>query len=392
MKMKWSYLLVLLLFPLLLLAGCGGDQPAAESWSFVMFGDCRGDNDTDKGVSPYLNTIAKKIASLKPEMVIIAGDMANGNCLTPASPLYPAGGNFTDAAAKTMYAGEFANFKTAMKPVYDYSINSGIPIYTVRGNHENEDMGGAPIPVLKQAYQEAFSSYVPSNGPNNGANDDQRGFSWSLTHKNVTVVAADQYFNFDPTFAGGTTPWSGYHSIDQVWVTQQFQQSTAPYKVFMAHEPMFQTEGNDPAELYNEGAQHFFGINAAGLATRKVFWNGIGNAGVQLYLTGHLHLLTTSAIPDDNGNPMFQLMAGNGGAPGQPFINNPEAGVTTLYNNGNTYSNGKVNATYGFSLATVEDTKMTIRYYSLNPANGNWTVAAYTTKILPKAASPLARR
>ena len=96
----------------------------------------------------------------------------------------------------------FANWKTAMKPVFDYSTSNGIPIYTVRGNHENEDCETNPIPVLKQAYQEAFSAYVPTNGPYNSLCDDERGLSWSLTTNNVTFVAADQYFNFDPTYYG----------------------------------------------------------------------------------------------------------------------------------------------------------------------------------------------
>jgi len=81
---------------------------------------------------------------------------------------------------------------------------------------------------LKDAYWEAFSSYLPRNGPNNSPTDDERDFSWSFTHNNVTVVAPDQYFNFDPTYVGGTTLWSGYHVVDQAWVLQQFSQSPSP--------------------------------------------------------------------------------------------------------------------------------------------------------------------
>lgn len=362
------------------LFGCNGSDSTAahSSWSFVMMGDTRGADNTGTGVSPFLHTIAQKIASLHPELVVVAGDMSNGNCLDPDSPLYPPEGNFTSAAAKAIYAGEFANWKKAMQPVFNYSTGNGIPIYTVRGNHENEDKGGAPVMVLKQAYQEAFSKYVPANGPNN-----EQGLSWSLTHNNVTIVAADQYMNFDPTFANGTTPTSGYHSLNRAWVTQQFQQSTAPYKVFVAHEPIFQTVGNDPVEIYNEVAQHYFGIDAAGLATRKDFWNNIGAAGAQVYLTGHLHLLTVSSISNDYGDPIIQLMAGNGGAPIQPFNNKPEPGVTTLYDSGNTFANGKVSGPLGFSLATVTDGKMTIQYYELNTDNNTWSVADYRTNISP---------
>jgi hypothetical protein len=362
---------------------------AQNSWSFVMLGDTRGDNNTSNGISPYLNTIAQKIASLNPQLVIVDGDLCNGDALNTNSPWYPADGNFTNAAMKTTYAGFFATWKAAMQPIFNYSTGTGIPIYTVRGNHENEDEERAPIEVLKQAYQEAFSAYVPTNGPNNGTNDNEQGFSWSLTTNNVTFVAADQYFNFDPTYVGETTLWSGYHSLDQAWVTQQLRQTTSPYKILIAHEPIFQTEGNGPLEEENGDAQHFFGTNSVALQTRTNFWNAIGAAGAQLYLAGHIHLETVASTTNDHGHTIIQLMAGNGGAPPQPFIDNPEPGVTTLYNNGNILVSNAVQATFGFALATVQDQKMTIQYYSFNPTNNNWTVADYVTEIASAKARPI---
>ena len=379
---------------------------ALNSWSFVMLGDTRGADDTSNGISPYLNTMAQKIASLnpRPQFVIVAGDMCNGNCLNANSPLYPADGVFTNAAMKAIYKGFFTNWQTAMQPVFNYSTGAGIPIYTLRGNHESNDTGQTPIEVLKQAYQEAFSRYVPTNGPNNGPNDDERGFSWSLITNNVTFVAADQYFNFDPTYVNGTTPWSGYHSLDQAWVTQQLAQSTSPFKVFMVHEPIFQTEGNGPGEMDNEDAQHFFGTNAAAMQTRANFWNDLGDAGAQLFLCGHLHLETVAATTNDHAHTIIQLTAGNGGAPPQDFINTPEAGVTTLWNNGNhlafnlvtnapndVVTNVSIQATFGFSLATVQDQQMTIKYYSLNTTSNTWTVADYVTVIASSRAKPAIR-
>src|ERR1035437_6452981 len=365
---------------------------AQNRWSFVMLGDTRGENDTSTGINPNLNTIAQKIASLNPQLVIVAGDLCNGNCLNPNSPLYPPDTNFNNAAMKAVYAGFFANWKAAMQPVFDYSTSNGIPIYTVLGNHESNDTGQVPIEMLKQAYQEAFSAYVPTNGPNNGLTDDERGFSWAFTSNNVTFVAADQYFNFDPTYVGGTTLWSGYHSLDQAWVTQQLRQATSPYKILISHEPIFQTEGNGPGEEENEDAQHFFGTNSVALQTRANFWNAIGDAGAQFYLAGHLHLETVASTTNDHGHTIIQLTAGNGGAPPQDFIDNPEPGVTTLWNNGNTLVNiggtWSVQATFGFSLATVQDDKITIQYYSLNPTNNSWTVADYVTQIASAKARP----
>jgi hypothetical protein len=84
---------------------------AQNSWSFVMLGDTRDDNNTSNGISPYLNTIAQKIASLNPQLVIVDGDLCNGDALNTNSPWYPAGGgtNFNTAAMKTNYAMFFAN-------------------------------------------------------------------------------------------------------------------------------------------------------------------------------------------------------------------------------------------------------------------------------------------
>jgi len=153
--------------------------------------------------------------------------------------------------------------------------------------------------------------------------------------------------------------------------------------------------------MENQDAQHFFGTNAAAMQTRENFWNDLGDAGAQLFLCGHLHLETVAATTNDHAHTIIQLTAGNGGAPPQNFINIPETGVTTLWNNGNyllvtlvtnapnnVVTNVSIVATFGFSLATVQDQKMTIQYYSLNPASNSWTVADYTTVIASSRAKP----
>lgn len=322
-------------------------------WSLVMLGDTRGERGTTTtGVSLELNAIAQKIASLNPDLVLVAGDLCNGDDLPLNTPL--------------TYAEQFANWKTAMQPVFNYSTSTGIPIYPVRGNHENNCDEGAPIAALKQAYADAFSAYVPANGPNNGPADDQQGFSYSFSHNNVTVVAADQYFYYNQT--PGQT---GYRNLDQAWVTQQFQQADSPYKIFMAHVPIFMTEGGGEPE-------HFFGNNAAGFATRATFWNGLGANGVQLYVTGHIHNETVAGIADDDGNTIIQLLAGNGGAPLDPIGAGQDPGVDLLYTNDQ----------FGFSLATVGTDAMTIQYYSLDTSDNTWTMAGYSTRILPGPAIP----
>ena len=326
--------------------------PAVQAdWSFVMLGDTRGDKDTTKtGVSVELPILAQEIASLRPRLVLVSGDLINGDDVPSDSKL-------------TNYVLQYDNWKTAMSPVFDYSMGTGIPIYPVRGNHDNQAGELAPIPELKQAYYDAFRAYVPANGPNDAySNGDQRGFSYSLTTNNVTFVVNDQYFFYEG---------AGYHKMDQTWILQQFQQSSSPYKVFMAHVPFFQTQTNGEGE-------HFFGDSADAFSTRSNFWNALGTNGVQFYVAGHVHNETVASITNDYGNSIFQLIQGNGGAPLDIPGNEPEPGVNVLHTNGQ----------YGFSLATVSDTSMTIQYYSLNTNDNSWTVSDYVTSISPNQLVP----
>ena len=320
-------------------------------WIFAMLGDTRGvRGSTQTGVSTELDAIAQKIASLNPDLVLVAGDLVNGNDVPSNSTLQD-------------YALQYTHWKTAMQPVFDYTTGTGIPIYPVRGNHDNNSGEGAPIAELKQAYFDAFSAYVPANGPNDAnSGGNQVGFSYSFTHNNVSFVAADLYFY--PTT-------NGYHSLYQDWVTQQFQQSNSPYKIFMAHVPMFMTEGQ-------RGPEHFFGDNLDGFQTRAKFWDALGASGIQLYLTGHVHTESVASTTNDYGDTIIQLMAGNGGAPLGTVVIDPDPGVDVLYTNGQ----------FGFSLATVEADAMTIQYYSLNPNDNRWTVDSYATQISPNASVP----
>ena len=92
------------MFAAITLMAVANTASAQNSWSFVMLGDTRGADDTSIGINTNLNTMAKMIASLKPQFVIVAGDMCNGNCLNTNSSLYSAAaaGNFTNDIAKAI--------------------------------------------------------------------------------------------------------------------------------------------------------------------------------------------------------------------------------------------------------------------------------------------------
>jgi hypothetical protein len=340
---------------MLIVVAVAKSASAQNSWSFVMLGDTRGNRETTtNGVSPYLNAIAQKIATLSPDLVLVCGDLVNGNDVPTNSPL-------------ENYAIQFTNWMTVMQPVFNYSTGTGSPIYPVRGNHENCDNEGPTVHGLKKAYYNTFKDYVPLNGPNYGSTNDQTGFSYSFTYNNATFVVADQYFYYDDT-----PDLEGYHDLDRSWVTQQFHQANSPYKVFMAHEPIFNSEKQEPGG--------FFGSNTDGLRTRKEFWNALGTNGVQLYLTGHIHNETVVSTTNDYGNTIIQLMAGNGGAPLEGIGDTHEPGLEVLYTNA---------TEYGFALATVQDDAMTIHYYLLNTNDNSWEVADYITRIGPNQVVPV---
>ncbi len=191
----------------LYVCGCGqgGDPaPSASSWRFVIFGDTRGDFDPAKtppcdistatGVSAVLPQIAAKIASMRPEFVLHVGDLVCGD-------LYNIGIDFHQipAGSAIPYASQFQAFKTAIRPITD----AHIPFYSVRGNHEvscGDGVNGTPDPALAAAYYQAYGQYMPQNDPN------QPGLTYSFSHKQVTVVAVDQYSTLVPPLPT-PVPW-----------------------------------------------------------------------------------------------------------------------------------------------------------------------------------------
>lgn len=316
--------------------------PAARAdWSFVIMGDTRGYHDTTSGVSTVLNTLATKIAEKTPDLVLVSGDQVNGDA--------------TNGVVALSYAQQFDNWKTAMNPVYALNI----PVYTVRGNHENDADEGAPLLDLKQAYYDALGTHMPTNGPSStNPTNDQRGYSYSFVHSNATFVVVDQYFY-------PSSPSGGYHSIDQPWLNQQLQSADTPYKIVMAHEPVY--------------LDHFYGTDSTGMTNRAEFWDSLGTNGARLYICGHTHNLSVSLAPDDAGNGIYQLLSGNGGAEPDTAPPVTEAGMSILYSN---------TTHFGFAFATVGTNSMTIEYYLLNRAGDTWSKASYTTTLMAVAPVP----
>ncbi|MCX5678561.1 MAG: autotransporter domain-containing protein [Candidatus Omnitrophica bacterium] len=343
---------------------CAHRAYGTDDWSFAVIGDTRDNDPTQTGVSQYLPIIAAKAASLNPTSVFVNGDLVNGDSAFYLQP----------------YSIQFNYWKTAMTSL------GAIPIYTVRGNHENEVTDFLPTSeTLKAAYYTAFGSTtptvgspVPQNGPNDAnSNGNQTGFTWnlssqsSLNKKWVRVIGVDQYFYYNST-AQGT---SHYYQIDQAWLNQQLKE-TAPtrYTFVMAHEPAYYVDLESGGGTNPEG--DFYGTtnpdgspNAQGIAARDVFWNSLGSNGVKMYLCCHVHNLQVGTAKDSSfpQNTIYQNMSGNGGAPLVTTPGTTDPDLTMVYQN---FSD------YGFALYTVAKDTISIDYYLYDSSSDTWKLGS----------------
>jgi hypothetical protein len=274
---------LLLLLALMGCAGTGGFRADAENrpWKFAYINDTRGDNTNTPGKSGINDVVVRMMAvdivKEGASLVITGGDAVNG--------FFGNGG--------TGYGAQFANWRTAMAPVY----NAGIPVYPVRGNHEFGPLekrlpwppvypapAVRPVPELLDAYRAAFrDSYIPKNGP-----PGEEGLTYSFSHKNAFFVALDQY---------GDHP----QRVNQGWLTGEFSRNRLPHVFVYGHEPAFRVLHSDCLAYYP--------------VERDRFWDSIGDAGGRVYFAGHDHLYNRALITDSKGREIRQVIAGTGGAP-----------------------------------------------------------------------------
>ena len=286
---KHKYFLIFLQLTLLLLGGFTHGLQAQESsapWKFVLLSDTQGDNKERVGKScindRVLQTTAEDIAKENPDFVLVAGDLVNG--------WFRNGG--------TDYPSQFANWKSAMKSVYQ----AGIPVFPVRGNHESgpdrvvlpplpahlEPPPGTPT-LLKQAFRSAFPEvYIPQNGP-----EGEEGLTYSFARKNAFIVGLDQY---------GSHP----HKVNQDWLDRELAGNRKPHVFIYGHEPAFEVRHRDCLAFYPKD--------------RDAFWDSIGRAGGRVYFCGHDHLYNRAVIEDRAGNPIRQVIAGTAGGVLVPWL------------------------------------------------------------------------
>ena len=282
---------------------------AEPAWKFIIVGDSRGN---DNGVNiPILTEISAEIIRHDVNFVLFPGDLVTGG------------------VDQTSLESQLLTWRNVMQPVYD----ANIAIYPVRGNH---DVGS---PAGTTAWNNVFSGdyALPANGP-----PSEIGITYSVSHKNMFVLALDQYINL--------------LRVNQTWVDQQLAANSKPHVIAFGHVPAFKVDHADCLDDHQ--------------VERDAFWTSLQNAGCQIYACGHDHFYDHALIDNndiDPTNDIHQYLVGTGGAPlrsWSPPYNGVNSGmIITQYHH---------SETYGYILVEVTDSQIKPTWYERNGETGTY--------------------
>jgi hypothetical protein len=242
-------------------------------WKFVVFADSPDpEGNTTTGVSPALIPIAKAIAAEKPDLTLYMGDLVNGWELTNASPM---AGNYT---------GQFENWMKYVTPIHNYTDGTGIPLYVIRGNHE--DGPNQTVAPLLNSYLATAAAGMPANGP-----PGEEKLTYSFTHKGAKFVMNDNYIEHNGL----------KETVNQSWVTGQLTQDTRSFMFVFGHSPAY-------AVVLDDTKENGYSIDIHPLL-RDIFWKSMVDNNVSAYFCGHAHLYVRG---ENQG--VQQIVSGNAGA------------------------------------------------------------------------------
>ena len=299
-------------------------------WKFVVFADSPDPaENTTTGVSPALIPIAKAIAAEKPDLALYMGDLVNGWELTNASPM---AGNYT---------GQFENWMKYVAPIHNYTDGTGIPLYVIRGNHE--DGPNQTVMPLLDAYRATAAAGMPLNGP-----PGEEKLTYSVTHKGAKFLLNDNYIAHN----------GKKETVNQSWVTGQLTQDTRPFTFVFGHSPAY--------AVVNDTKENDFAIDTH-RTERDIFWKSMVDNNVSAYLCGHAHLYVRS-----ESRGVRQIVSGNAGAHAIAFDPANVDPALTLENPLKTIA--KDDQRVGYLVFTVHESTGTFDGVEkqLNPVTGLW--------------------
>jgi hypothetical protein len=286
---------------------------AEPPWQFIIVGDSRSSSHADgNGVNISIFTeIANEIVRHDVDFVLFPGDLVNGG---------------VDQATLEI---ELLTWRDIMQPVYDMNIG----VYPVRGNHE---LGN---PVGTTAWNNVFSGnyLLPQNGP-----PTEMNLTYSITHKNVFVLALDQYINS--------------LQVNQAWVDDELDDNIQPNIIAFGHVPAFKVQHSSCLDDHE--------------AERKAFWQSLQDAGCRVYACGHDHFYDHVLVDNNDADPtndIHQYVIGTGGAPLRDWLP-PYDGINSNY----VLTQYHHRKEYGYVLVDVSDSEMKFTWYEKNPATGQY--------------------
>jgi hypothetical protein len=341
----YTILLSLVLFLLVVTGGCMQSQssttptpvptstvtPGNGTWTFVVFGDSPDPaTNTTTGVSPELTPIARAIAAERPDLAIYVGDLTNGWELYNTSPV---AGN---------YSAQHANWMKVVSPIHNYTTGMGIPLYVMRGNHED----GPPrnVTPLLDNYLATVASGMPTNGP-----PDEKKLTYSFTHNGAKFIVTDDYIAHNGL----------KETVNQSWVDGQLTQDTRPFMFVFGHSPAYMVE-NDPEDKDFALAVH--------PVQRDTFWESLVKNHVTAYFSGHTHMYVRAELQG-----VQQIVSGNGGAKMPAFDTANVSPVLKLEYPLRNIS--EQDQKVGYLIITVHEVSGTFSGVQkmYNPGTGTWT-------------------
>ena len=177
---------------------------------------------------------------------------------------------------------------TFVSPVHNYTDGTGIPLYIVRGNHE-DGPGQTNAPLL-DAYLATVASGMPLNGP-----PGEEKLTYSFTHKGAKFVLNDNYIAHNGL----------KETVNQSWVSGQLEQDTRPFMFVFGHSPAY--------AVVNDTEEDSYAIDVHPLQ-RDIFWKSMVDNHVSAYFSGHAHLYVRA-----ESSGLTQIVSGNAGAHAIPF-------------------------------------------------------------------------
>lgn len=316
-------------------------SPSASSsaWRFAMVGDTH----VTQGATDLASELGGAMLADRAELVLVAGDLVEG-------------GSGADA---TRLQQQLEAFRTAMTPL----IQAGIPIYPVRGNHENDAVDNL------SAWNAVFSgtAALPANGPSGETN-----LTYALTRHNALFIGLDEYVNL--------------HRVNQAWLDAQLAANTRPHVFVFGHEAAFKGRHDDCLDDHP--------------TERDAFWQSLTEAGARVYLCGHDHFADIARLDDGDGNAgndLYQVIVGTGG--GTLFTQSSYNGDNGAYSPVNVFHD---DTSYGYLLVEVSgsgdldlDVTLTWKRRTLDAATGSYAYVpaatlTYSAAPNPKGALPYA--